>query len=269
VTPTDLTLADYFALKILVGLYERCIKALDKVRHFFINETVLLGQDVYKNDALALELLGTFLTKLQLHSIEAEKGREFLGRARYLKTKAFFHYDLNQGLDSFRESFETEKGEIKKVITEASAKTENLKKEVEMATVIYDQLEGQTKRAEIRSVQVVAVFAAIIAFIVATIPFAVRVNEMGLLMAIAGLAIVIGGFLLLVAVLFGGKGRPNGWFLAIPIGLLALWFSFVLIFKPIIKTVSEPELKGVNTQVGKSNDTLPAKGLIEDKDSIN
>lgn len=227
-TPSDLTSVDYFSLKVLLNVKNEYIQKLFNDKESTVNETVLLGKNVYKNDPVALELVGTFLTKLRINHYEAEQGREFLARAEYLRTKPLLKNDIDQLLTPYKDSFDETKKELAGVRGEAEEAVKILEGKTKEAKNIYNQLEDQTKRAEIRSIQVIAIFAALMAFIVATVPVAARVQELSLFLAIAGLGIILGGFLLLVAILFGGKNRPKWGWIGVPIALLILWLFLVL-----------------------------------------
>lgn len=114
------------------------------------------------------------------------------------------------------------------VIEDKTADLEiDLKKLEERAAPLEERI-SELKDTERRSIQVIGIFAAIVALIVAVVPLAVRVKEESLFLTITGLAIVLGGLLLLAAILFGGEKRPKWKWITVPIILLFIWMFLVL-----------------------------------------
>jgi hypothetical protein len=255
--PRSFTFQDYFALKILINVREEFLQVLDKEHHLSVNETVFLGKDIYKDDKEALQLVGTFLIRCPLYSYEEKTGREFLARAEYLKIEPQLRNDIGLLIAPYVTGFETTKRELNEAKKSAEDEIKKLEKETKEGDRVYKQLEDQTKRAEIRSIQVIGIFAAIMAFIVATIPAAARLEKLSLFLAIAGLAIVLGGFLLLIAILFGGEKKPHWAWISIPVVLLFIWLVFVINPTLIKIDPDNPNLKENTKQVQSLKDSIP------------
>lgn len=58
-------------------------------------------------------------------------------------------------------------------------------------------------------VQIIGIFAAIIAFVVTIVPTAVRLGGASVPIALAGLAIVTAGIIVLLAMIFGREGQKK------------------------------------------------------------
>jgi hypothetical protein len=79
-------------------------------------------------------------------------------------------------------------------------------------------------------VQIIGIFAAIIAFLVIIVPTEVRLGGASVpiaLVALAGLAIVTAGIIILLAMIFGGREKTSGWLIAGLIITIVLFLAWI------------------------------------------
>lgn len=125
----------------------------------------------------------------------------------------------------------------------ARIQTLNLKEELEEKTLKpfkefikkSEQEIAELKRAtdeklrtsERHSIQIIGIFAAIIAFIVTIVPTAVRLGGASIPIALAGLAIVTAGIIILLAMIFGRREKTSCWLIAGLIITIVLFLAWI------------------------------------------
>ncbi|TKJ44018.1 hypothetical protein CEE36_02550 [candidate division TA06 bacterium B3_TA06] len=203
--------ADLLLLKILNGIGSEQIRATyeadDRYKQCFM---WLDGLGWGEKDVGKLYLIGSVLEKLgALNWDLTSKGLNYKAQAQNKLAQAQLEKEVIKPLES---RFEKVKKE-----------TEELDKKVEIA-------KDNEQRMTRNFVQIIGIFAAIIAFIVTIVPTAVRMGGASIPVALAGLAIVTTGIIILLSMIFGRDDRrenlKRGFWVAI--GAFAVWFAITI-----------------------------------------
>jgi len=228
-TENDLKTLDNLALSCLSRMDEKiAYEFFLRVQrsNFALSDLYNLATTTYKNSSKLLIAIGRVLQKArEIHGYWSEKGQDLIVRGYILSAK-----------DELKQEFlETVDKKLKQSKMELDNKVKGI--EVELGKIV-SQTEGkiderikEQERNSIRNfVQIIGIFAAIIAFIVTIVPTAVRLGGASIPVALAGLAIVTAGIILLLAMIFGNpeekhRKRLNvGFWVAV--GLLVIWLGF-------------------------------------------
>jgi len=200
------------------GVFERLYQRLKGTEWNFERIASLASpKGEYYEDATLLEAIGEFFVKLDAVDTEFhEKGRKFNGRAQVLKVKKELKKEIQEEvkarIDRAEESF------VEKAIGVIEGKTRK-----------FDE---QVRNVEARFIRIVGIFATIIAFVVTMVSTSARLDGASIPVALAGLAIVTSGIILLLAMLFGKKDKPGKGLIAgiSIVGLLFVgWFVYTMI----------------------------------------
>lgn len=152
-----------------------------------------------------LEAVGGILEKLWgVNHFHALEGRNFCARAQALRVK-----------DELK--LEETKQELAQLKKDTEEQTEKLQKGIE-------ESRENEQRMTRNFVQIIGIFAAIIAFIVTMVPTAARLGGASIPIALAGLAIVTAGIVILLAMIFGKDERRK----SLSKGLTGIIIAFTL-----------------------------------------
>ncbi|MBN2380966.1 hypothetical protein JXM67_14305 [candidate division WOR-3 bacterium] len=191
---------DYLAFGVLSFLSPQVVHQL--LHDTFISNIPLfhlstLGKELYFYEPVHLKLIGRILEKFEgkegsLADL-ADIGRNFRARAEALyvkdELKKETQEELNKQIEDARSSF-----------------MQNAKGEIDKKEKGFDD---KVKNVEARFIQIIGIFAAIIAFIVTIVPTAVRLGGASVPIALAGLAIVTVGIILVLAMVFGREEKKD------------------------------------------------------------
>ncbi len=179
-----------------------------------------LAIEQHYSNPVILNSIGTILEKLGIEvPALLRKGRDFRTRAQVLFAK-----------DELKQEFlETVDKKLKQSKMELDNKVKGI--EVELKKIV-PQTEGkiderikEQERNSIRNfVQIIGIFAAIIAFIVTMVPASIRLGGASIPVALAGLAIVTAGIIVLLAMIFGRDERRK----SLSKGLTGIIIAFIL-----------------------------------------
>lgn len=204
---------DSIALDLFIHVDKDTLNDICDVRWYEgdFHNLVKLAGTIYSGDPSILDKIGIVLERVKSQAPGlADRGKMFRARAQALWVK-----------DELKE--ET-KDEVKTMITEAEKSFVQKAKDItEEKTKPFDE---KVKGVEARFIQIIGIFAAIIAFIVTIVPTAVRMGGASIPIALAGLAIVVTGVIILLAMIFGRRDKPSGGLIAgisIIGGLFAAW----------------------------------------------
>jgi len=228
---------DYLVLFLLNNIDEKYVFELyDNAKQSF-GRLIHWCREVYWNNPAGLEHVGLFLEKLGLTNWDyTTEGKKFRARSSVLLAKRELTREIMDTVDSkvdesigklrnesesqSKKLYDEQDDKIKEIRNEtgvliADAKTELKTYAEERMTEISKDTAQETERRAIRNfVQIIGIFAAIIAFIVTIVPTAVRLGGASVPIALAGLAIVTVGIILVLATIFGKKEKPSGGLIA-------------------------------------------------------
>lgn len=237
---------DCFALMVLSQIVPNEIKQLYRdtlMSDYSIHELLQIAQRDYLYKSMNLELIGTILEKLEEYNwFLTNAGKNFRARAQALTVKEELEKET---LGPFRKFTDETKQELAQLKKDTEERTKELHKGI-------DDAKENENRMTRNFVQIIGIFAAIIAFIVTIVPTAVRLGGASIPIALAGLAIVTAGIILLLAMIFGSKenNKPRQgltWGLVATIALFVGWFIYTMVLahqKPT-PLISPPEASKV------------------------
>ncbi len=205
-----------------------------------------LGRITYRNNPLFLERIGLILERAEKYDPYgwkyAETGKRYRATAQAIrvteeldkKTIAPLKLDIKKEITNYQNKIEDSERLIFEKVMEAKTKTHELegeilktKEETEKlvtgAKALADTNLKETENRSFRtSVQVIGIFVAVVAFIGGVVPAAIRLGGASIPIIGTGLAIVLAGFLFLIAVVFGDDSRIKrfrGWLIGSGIAL--------------------------------------------------
>jgi len=224
-TDEDVIVTDLFALHALNNLRDKQISWLfktteasysllapchkDKYLFRFVFRTL---QNSYWNDAEVLLQIAEIIEKL------GEEGKEIRPWATTIRARI-------QALILKDELEEKTLKPFKEFVEKSQQDITTLKKETD----------EKIKSSERNSIQIIGIFAAIIAFIVTIVPTAVRLGGASVPIALAGLAIVTAGIIILLAMIFGREGKRKSGLITgiIIIGVLFLAWIILAVWAAV------------------------------------
>jgi hypothetical protein len=200
-------LLDSLALDIFILAEKNTLESICDERWYDgdFHNLARLAASIYADAPSTLDKIGIVLEKIDSKAPElADAGKSFRARAQALWVK--------------EELKEETKDEVRAIVSEETKKfSEEIKKETNSSldTLKQELDEGldvakENEQRMIRNfVQIIGIFAAIIAFIVTIVPTAARLGGASIPIALAGLAIVTAGIIILLAMIFGREEKEE------------------------------------------------------------
>jgi hypothetical protein len=204
-------LVDYLVLNFISMLQPSTLVKLDKLLIERGGEPILnvmfLGKNLYYHCIDYIEYIGRILENSHYDHL-AKEGTNFRARAQALRVKEELKFDeTKQELAQLKKDTEEQTEKLNKGIAEAK-----------------DNEQRMTRNF----VQIIGIFAAIIAFVVTIVPMAVRLGGASSPIALAGLAIVTAEIIFILAMVFGNKqdkSKYQNWVIA-GVFVFAVWLGF-------------------------------------------
>ncbi len=210
-------------------------RGLTQEKANFINKVkkgALAGSN-YENPSI-LDEVARILLNIPFYM---EDGQDIKVRATAIRVYSQRFTEIEKSLSELKEL----KKNMENLRGKTSVELSRLKRNSEILTRRVEQTSQEIERRFLRnSVQIIGIFAAIIAFVVAVVPAAIRLGGSSIPIIGSGLAIVLAGFLFLIAVVFGDENRIKrfrGWligsgialtiWLLVSIGASVLWRDIV------------------------------------------
>jgi hypothetical protein len=202
----DQDTVDYIALYCLIGLdNDTTNKLYEEVKGDDFNFYHLegLGKSQYKENPFILRFIGHILSSLEgkdsYRKLFSVSGMEFLSQAQILQLK-------QEVIEPFKKSADEREKKLEALKDTTEEEFSKLDKRVKKSE---EELKTTEQRSIRNFVQVIGIFAAIIAFIVTIVPTAVRLGGASIPVALAGLAIVTAGIIILLAMIFGREEKEE------------------------------------------------------------
>jgi len=210
-------LLDDFALRFFKDLRVETVRTLyqrvDGTSQSFREIPLILERYKLEEKYPPIYIITGLLEKLGEVDVElGNLGREIRIRAQNLQME-----DLQKNLIDYKRFVFSTKQELTNLKNETESKTKLLSEGIEEA-------KDNENRMTRNFVQIIGIFAAIIAFIVTIVPTAVRMGGASIPIALAGLAIVTAGIVILLAMIFGKDERRK----SLSKGLTGIIIAFTL-----------------------------------------
>lgn len=195
-----------------------------------IDYLLSLAKNEYVANSYFNIYLGTFLRKLgDVSFFWVDKGQELVTKGYILQAKDELRIEFSTSIEN---KIDQASKEIDSKIVQSKEETNKIVDDTrkDVNEFLGKELAKSEQKTASSFIQILGIFAAIIAFVVTIVPTAVRLGGASVPIALAGLAIVTAGIILLLAMIFGREAnkprRGLGWGLASAIVLFLFWLGF-------------------------------------------